>query len=163
MTRTTTRGACALILLMFTSACAFMQRQAFAPPEVAVSRVRLAGIGSQGGMIDIELAVFNPNHFRLDALSVRYRVMVDTIKLAEGSIDNRVTLLPRDSTRVHIPVTFGFREVLAVGQRRAKQLLPFDLMGELKEVRHTVGSVSRAFAQRGSYDGLNITIYPGRR
>ena len=163
MTRTTTRGACALILLMFTSACAFMQRQAFAPPEVAVSRVRLAGIGSQGGMIDIELAVFNPNHFRLDASSVRYRVMVDTIKLAEGSIDNRVTLLQRDSTRVHLPVTFGFREVLAVGQRLTQTgSLPFDLMGELK-VDTPFGSVSRAFAQRGSYDGLNITIYPGRR
>jgi LEA14-like dessication related protein len=140
-----------------------MQRQAFAQPEVVVTNVRLAGIGTQGGKIDIELAIFNPNNFRLDASSVRYRVMVDSIKLAEGIIEKRVTLLKRDSTKVHIPVNFGFREVLAVGARLAQTgSLPFDLEGELK-VDTPFGSVSRAFAQRGSYDGLNISIYAGRR
>ena len=162
MTRLTLRALGALFVLCIVTSCTFMRRQAFAPPDVLVSDVRLTGIGAQGGNIDIVLSIHNRNNYRLDASAVRYRVMVDSIKLAEGTVKHRVTLLKKDSTKVRLPVTFGFREVLAVGRRLAQTgSLPFDLVGNVK-VETPFGDMMRAFNERGTYDGLNISILPRR-
>ena len=47
--------------------CASIARQAFREPVVSVRDVRLNGIGLTGGSIDVALAVYNPNNYRLDA------------------------------------------------------------------------------------------------
>ena len=135
-----------------------MQRQAFAPPDVTVGDVRLAAVGTQGGRIDVVLQIYNPNSFRLDASTLRYRVLVDTITLGEGTIDNRVTIMPKDSADVRVPVAFGFQRVVSVAGRLVQQgSLPFQLVGDLK-VLTPFGSVTRAFDQRGTYDGVSISL-----
>jgi hypothetical protein len=62
-----------------------------------------------------------------------------------------------------VPVEFGFRDVLTVGARLASRgTLPFELSGDLK-VNTPFGSVTRAFQERGDYDGVNVSILPRRR
>lgn len=160
MTRNVARAAGALTIALLTSSCSFLKRQAFAQPVVTVGDVRLGGIGTQGGTINVALDVYNPNNFRLDAEAFNYRVLIDTIQLTEGTIEKRITLLQKDSTRVNLPVPFGFREVLQIGQQLSQRgSVSFRLLGDVK-VLTPFGSVKRAFDEKGTYDGVNISILP---
>ena len=158
MTRHVARAAGALTAVLLTTGCSFLKRQAFGQPDVTVADVRLAGLGVQGGTINVILSVYNPNDFRLDAEAISYRVLVDTLQLATGVVDRRVTLPQKDSTRIAVPVTFGFREVMQIGTQLSQRgTLPFKLLGDVRVVT-PFGSVTRAFSQSGTYDGLNISI-----
>ena len=163
MTFNSVRAVGAFLILSATSGCGFMQRQSFRQPDVYVQDVRLAGIGLQGGTIDVILSLYNGNDYRLDASSLRYKAMVDTLNVAEGTIEPRVTLLPKDSTVIKLPVNFGLREVLAAGARlKERGTVPFEVSGDIK-IETPFGSVTRPFKQRGSYDGVNISIIkPGK-
>jgi LEA14-like dessication related protein len=127
---------------------------------VTVKDVRLAGIGLQGGRIDVHVSLYNPNGYRLDASTVRYRVLVDTLQIAAGTIEEEINLDRRDSTELRFPVNFGLREVTAARNLLvAKGTLPFELEGELR-VLTPFGAITRPFRERGTYDGINISILP---
>lgn len=163
MTRFVPRAASALIALLALGGCAFMARQAFTPPTISVSDVRLAGIGTQGGTINVVLMLHNSNDFRLDATDVHYNVHVDTLLIATGTINQRVTMLQKDSVTVKLPVTFGLREVLIAGQQLQQHgSLPFKVDGEIT-VETTFGNVRRPFVQMGTFDGLNFSLLPPKK
>jgi LEA14-like dessication related protein len=162
MNRTIRRAAAAL-MLMPLAACGFMQRQSFGQPEVVVDDVRLTGIGLQGGKIDIILAVYNPNNYRLDASQLQYTALIDTLRVADGTIAPRVTLVPKDTSKITVPMNFGFRQVAAAAQMAAQRgTIPFRVYGDLK-IDTPFGSVTRKFDQRGTYDGVNVSIDPRRK
>ena len=147
---------------MLASGCATLARQAFAPPVVTVHDVRLAGVGFDGGRLDVHVSLFNPNGFRIDATAVEYRVLVDSLELATGIIDQHVTLHKRDSTSLRFPVAFSLREVASASSMlTARGSLPFQLIGRIR-VATPFGSVTRPFDERGTYDGLNISLMPRR-
>ena len=163
MKRFVPRAAIALFLCLTLDGCTFFMRQAFAPPTIAVSDVRLAGIGTQGGTIDVVLTLHNTNGYRLDATDVQYNLRVDTLLIASGTINQRVTLMQKDSATVKVPVNFGLREVMLAGQQLTKHgSLPFRVDGTIT-VETTFGSVHRAFAQTGTYDGMNFSLLPPKR
>jgi LEA14-like dessication related protein len=153
----------ALLLCAIVSGCAALMRQAFAPPTIAVSDVRLAGVGTQGGTINVMLTLHNPNGYRIDATDVHYNLRVDTLLIATGTINQRVTLLQKDSAKVRVPVNFGLKEVLLAGQQLSKTgSLPFKVDGEIT-VETAFGNIRRAFAQTGTYDGMNFSLLPPKR
>jgi LEA14-like dessication related protein len=163
MTQFRRRAIVALSMLAATAGCSFMQRQAFKAPDVYVSDVRLTGVGTQGGKIDIVLAIYNPNNFRLDGSNLHYKALVDSVLIGEGTVEKRVTIEKRDSGEVRVPVTFGFREILEAAQKLTKRgSLPFEIAGDLK-VETAFGSTTRKFSQRGTYDGVNISVMPPRK
>lgn len=148
------------LALLFVTGCATLSRQAFTPPVVTVKDVRLAGVGLQGGRIDVLVSLYNPNGYRLDASTIRYRVLVDTLQVAAGTIEQEINLSKQDSTDIRFPVEFGLREVTAAANMlAAKGTLPFELEGELR-VLTAFGAITRPFRQRGTYDGVNISIAP---
>ena len=163
MTRMFLRATGALFVAITLGGCAFMARQAFAPPLVDVRDVRLAGIGVQGGRIDVRISIYNPNDYRMDASNIHYKMLLDTLQVAEGSIEQHVTLLPKDSISIKVPVNFGLKQIMAAGQELSKTgSLPFRLTGDVLLLT-TFGNVRRAFEQQGTYDGLNMSLLPRKK
>lgn len=163
MKRFVPRAAIALSACFTLAGCASLMRQAFAPPTVAVSDVRLAGIGTQGGTVNVVLTLHNANDYRIDATDVQYNLRVDTLLLATGTINQRVTLMEKDSVKVKVPVNFGLREVMLAGQQLTKHgSVPFRVDGVIT-VETAFGNVRRAFAQTGTYDGMNFSLLPPKR
>jgi LEA14-like dessication related protein len=154
----------ALALTCFALAgCAALMRQAFVAPTIAVSDVRLAGVGTQGGTINVLLTLHNANGYRIDATDIQYNLRVDTLLLASGTINQRVTLLQKDSAKVRVPVNFGLKEVMLAGQQLSKTgSLPFKIDGEVT-VETAFGNIRRAFAQTGTYDGMNFSLMPPKK
>jgi len=62
--------------------------------------------------------VYNPNHFRLDATHLNYRVNLagDSVTVAAGSLANRFSVNDGDSSVVTIPVDFTYAGLGAAGR-----------------------------------------------
>ena len=97
--------------------CASLGRQAFQQPVVTLRDVRLNGVGLTGGSIDVQLNVYNPNGYRLDATRLTYNLLVDTVRVATGALDRQMTLMEGDSTVVTIPVNFTYAGIGEAGRQ----------------------------------------------
>src|SRR5512138_2590931 len=68
--------------------CSALGRAAFENPVVNLRNVTVAGVGLTGASLDVVLSVYNPNHYRLDATRLTYRVALagDSVTLATGAL-----------------------------------------------------------------------------
>lgn len=157
------RGVSALLLCLAASGCASLQHQAFREPETEIDAAQIAG-GLQSQHFDLDLNIYNPNYYRLDASRIRYKVLLDSVEVATGMIERRVTLKPRDSVTVRVPVDVAEKALPAVIGSALRGFLTggvgFELDGEMR-IETIFGSVTRQFVQKGKYDPIrgHVTIY----
>lgn len=107
----------AAVALTAVGGCSSLAGKTFAEPQVTLKDVKLTGVGLTGGSLDVVLNVYNPNNFRLDASRLTYKVMMDTLGFANGSIDQLTTVQSKDSTAVRIPVNFSYAGLGEAGRQ----------------------------------------------
>jgi LEA14-like dessication related protein len=139
--------------------CSALGRQLFKRPGVTLRDVRLTGLGATGGNLDVALGVYNPNGYRLDATSLHYHLMVDTISVADGGLTDRHAFPGGDTTVVHLPVRFSYAGVMAA-QRELQQTgaIEYHVDGDIT-VDSPVGSRTFPFKARGRFTTLNARIH----
>jgi LEA14-like dessication related protein len=140
------------------AACSFLGHQAFQQPIVHLQKVEVAGIGITGGSLNVELSVFNPNHYRLDATQLRYRVMLnsDSVQLATGTLNNQFTVNDNDSTVVKIPVDFTYAGVGAAARSLLNTgVVTYHVLGDIT-VGSTVGSYTVPYSQTGRFTTTGV-------
>jgi LEA14-like dessication related protein len=98
--------------------CSTLGKAIFQQPIVNLKNVQIRGVGLTGGSLDVVLGVYNPNHYRLDATRLTYRVMMggDSLQVANGALDSRFSVNDNDSTTVTIPVSFTYAGLGAAGR-----------------------------------------------
>jgi LEA14-like dessication related protein len=142
-------------LAVVVAACSALGRSAFQNPVVNLRDVRVLGLGTTGGQLEVHLGVHNPNNYRLDATRLTYRVFVgDTVGLANGALDTRTTVQAGDSTIVKIPVSFTYSGLGAA----ATQLLRTGAVNYRVTGDVTVGSVVGNFTVPYSASGQFNTM-----
>jgi LEA14-like dessication related protein len=100
------------------AACSTLGRAAFQNPVVSLRDVRVLGLGTQGGELEVQLGVYNPNQYRLDATRLTYRVFVgDSVSVGSGAIDTQTTVQAGDSTIVRVPISFSYAGVGAAAMQ----------------------------------------------
>jgi LEA14-like dessication related protein len=107
----------AAVVLAAAGGCGNLAKSSFAQPQVTLKDVKLTGVGLTGGSLDVILNVYNPNNYRLDASRLTYRVLMDTVAFANGSVDQALTVQSKDSTAVRIPVNFSYNGLGAAGRQ----------------------------------------------
>ena len=143
------------VMLAIAIGCSAIARQAFREPSVSLRDVRLVGLGVSGGELEVDLSVYNPNHYQLDASRLKYRVFVgDSVGLAGGEMDARTSVQPTDSTIVRVPVAFAYAGLSAA----ARQLLMtgtvnYRVTGEVT-VASGVGNFTVPFSTTGRYSTM---------
>ena len=146
------RASWGIVLLCGIAAltgCASLARRAFVNPVVTVADTKVTGLSARGGALDVTLRVENPNDFRLDVGAVRYTVWVDSTQVATGSIDRVVTLEPRATTQVVVPVQFALDAVAMVAVRfMTTGSLRYRVAGQFDYVT-PFGRLTRPFASDG--------------
>lgn len=144
-----------LAVALSVAACSALGRQAFQNPVVNLRDVRVLGLGMSGGNLEVQLGVYNPNNFRLDATRLTYRVAVgDDVGLATGALDTRTTVQAGDSTIVKIPVSFTYSGLSTA----ARQLLQTGAVTYRVAGDVTVGSVVGNFTVPYSATGQFNTM-----
>ena len=105
-------------LALVVGACSALGRAAFQNPVVNLRDVRVLGLGTQGGQLEVQLGVYNPNNFRLDATRLTYRVFVgDSVGVASGALDTQTTVQAGDSTIIRLPISFTYAGVGAAAMQ----------------------------------------------
>jgi LEA14-like dessication related protein len=138
--------------------CSTLGRAAFQNPVVHLRDVRVRGIGLNGGSLDVLLSVYNPNHYRLDATRLTYRVALagDSITLASGALDSRFTVQDNDSTTVTIPVSFTYAGVNAAGRSILNTgAVDYHVLGDVT-VGSPVGSFTVPYSSTGRFTTTGI-------
>ena len=132
----------AVFAVVLTAGCAGLAQQMFQNPVVDLRDVRVMGLGTTGGNLEVHLSVYNPNSYRLDASQLRYNVFVgDSVRMADGTVDTRTSVQAGDSTIVKIPVGFTYMGLGAA----ATQLLRTGSVNYMVRGDVTVSSVAGNF------------------
>jgi LEA14-like dessication related protein len=138
---------------LIVSGCALLGSAAFKQPIVNLASVSVRGLGLTGGSLDVMLNVYNPNHYRLDATELNYRVQVanDSVVVASGTLTRHFTVPDGDSTKVTIPVDFTYNGLGAAGRSIINTgTIAYHVLGDV-HVGTTVGSFTVPFSSKGRF------------
>ena len=139
-------------------ACSALGRQAFQNPIVNLRSVAVRGLGLTGGTLDVKLSVYNPNHYRLDATRLSYRVNLagDSINVASGTYESRFTVNDNDSTVVTIPVDFTYNGIGAAGRSILNTgAVNYHVLGDVT-VGSPVGNFTVPYSTNGRFTTTGI-------
>jgi LEA14-like dessication related protein len=84
-------------------------------PDVWLSGARLVSLGIRGGVLDVELGVYNPNGFMIRAGGLTYDLDFEDpegdgwLDFAEGRLEESLRIPAGDTASVVIPVEFSYR------------------------------------------------------
>ncbi len=151
--------AVAASAVMVGAACSMLGRSAFKDPVVHLKDVRLRGVGVTGGQLDVQLNVYNPNHYRLDATKLTYTVSMagDSVRIADGVLDNRFTVNEGDSSTVTIPVSFTYAGLGAAGRSLLNTgAVNYHVLGSVT-VGSPVGSFNVPFTTTGRFTATGVS------
>jgi LEA14-like dessication related protein len=138
---------------VLTAGCSTLGRAAFQDPVVNLRGVELRGVGLTGGTLDVKLSVYNPNGYRLDATRLTYAVSMagDSIKVADGELNNTFTVQQNDSSIVTIPVNFTYAGLGAAGRSLLNTgAVNYHVQGGVT-VGSPVGSFTVPYSTRGRF------------
>jgi len=139
-------------------ACSALGRAAFQNPVVNLRSVAVRGLGLTGGSLDVKLAVYNPNHYRLDATQLRYRVNLagDSINVASGTLTSPQTFNGEDTTVVTIPVDFTYNGIGAAGRSLLNTgAVSYHVLGDVT-VGSPVGSFTVPYSSTGRFTTTGV-------
>ena len=155
-------AAAALIAAAALGACATLGRAVFEEPEVDFRSLRVNGLGLTGGTLDLQLAVFNPNGYDLEATRFSYNLLMDSTRVAEGLIDTRQTFESGDTTVVTVPINFSYAGLGAAGRELLQRgTVNYRVAGDVT-VDTPLGSFTRPYTSTGTYTPLRGAASTGR-
>ena len=150
--------AVAASALIIGAGCSALGRAAFENPVVTLRDVKVRGVGLTGGSLDVLLSVYNPNHYRLDATRLTYRVNLagDSVTVASGALDSRFTVQENDSTTVTIPVSFTYAGIGAAGRSILNTgAVDYHVLGDVT-VGSPVGNFTVPYSSTGRFTTTGI-------
>jgi LEA14-like dessication related protein len=151
-------GVAASAAFAMGAGCSALGRAAFENPVVHLRDVRVRGVGLTGGSLDVLLSVYNPNHYRLDATRLTYKVNLagDSITLASGALDDKFTVNDNDSTIVTVPVSFTYAGIGAAGRSLLNTgAVDYHVLGDVT-VGSPVGSFTVPYTATGRFTTTGI-------
>jgi LEA14-like dessication related protein len=149
------RALATLSLALMASGCASLGRAAFKEPVVTLKEFVVTGLGLTGGSVDVVLSVYNPNNYNLDALSLTYKVDVDSIQLGDGTLDGRFVVPKGDSSTVRLPVRFTYAGLGVAGRSLITAgTINYRVRGDFT-VATPVGNFTRPYDRTGRYSSVS--------
>jgi LEA14-like dessication related protein len=141
-------------VILSSTACSAIGRATFSAPVVSLKEVAVTGIGLTGGTVDVVLSIYNPNHFKLDALNMTYRVDVDSTQLGAGALDRRFVVEAGDSSVVRLPVKFSYAGLGAAGRALLSDgTVNYRVRGDFT-VGTPLGNFTRPYDRTGRYSSV---------
>ena len=153
--RTTRWGLAAVLALgAATAACSSLWRGSWKEPVVTFRDLKLTGVGTSGGSLEIQLSVYNPNNFRLDGTRLTYNLAVDTVAVGNGVLDQAFTVQEADSTIVRLPLSFTYAGLGAAGRQLMQTgAVNYRVTGDIT-VDTPMGKRTRAYDRTGRFTTL---------
>jgi len=137
--------------------CATLGMAKFKEPVVHFQDAKITGLGVTGGSVEVKLALYNPNGFKLDGERLTYKVMVDSTTLGTGALADRFAVQEKDSTIVTLPLSFSYAGIGAAGrQLMSTGSVNYRVMGDVT-VGTPLGNFTRPYDQTGRFSTFSGT------
>ncbi|MGI9076481.1 MAG: LEA type 2 family protein [Gemmatimonadaceae bacterium] len=134
--------------------CKSLATRTFAEPVVTFRDVKINGLGLTGGSLDINLSVYNPNGYDLDATRLTYKLWVDSLEFGTGAIDKRFTVQEKDSSIVALPLNFNWQGVGSAGRELLNTgSVNYRVTGDIT-VRSPLGNHTLPYDRTGRFSTL---------
>ena len=111
------------VLALCLPGCASLGRAAFERPTVDLQSIVVKEVTSSGAILDVLLAVTNPNVFAIDGAGMEMTLDIDDVRFGEVSRPDPLHLPGGATTDVWVPIRFTWagigaaaRGILASGQ-----------------------------------------------
>ncbi len=122
---------------------------AFRQPQVTLTGMQLAGIGLKGGLVYADVAITNPNRYRLEANRITYDLRVQDpsnpnnwLPFTAGTFEQDVKVEGHQTTEIQVPIQFSFGTATAAVQSiMANGIFNYRAAGEVhvtQPITHTV-------------------------
>jgi LEA14-like dessication related protein len=143
-------GVLTAVAAFVVSGCAALSH-GFKEPIVNFRDLRVNGLGTSGGSLDVVLSVYNPNSFKLEGTRLTYRLMVDSTPLGNGALDERFTVQKGDSTLVRLPVQFTYAGLGAAGRQLMQSgVVNYRVLGDIT-VATPLGNFTKPYDRTGRF------------
>ena len=120
-------------------------------PEVSFRGVSLRGVGLQGAVLDVEFGIKNPNTFKLDVQRLQYQLFADTLLVGGGQPDNPLSVAPRDSATIKLPISVAYSGIGGVIMQLVNRgMVDYRVKGQVT-FGTPIGAMTRDFDQKGSF------------
>lgn len=130
-------GTLLTLVLALLSGCTQLNSDALRTvvkePNVAVQNIAVSHVNLDSVGLNLTLNVSNPNSYRLALAGYDYRIRFNDRELVKGSTDQGFSVPANQSSRVVVPFTLGFNQVM--------QLL--DSVGDSNTLRYEVDADMR--------------------
>ena len=138
--------------------CATLGRAVFEEPVVSFRNLQVNGVGLQGGSLDVVLAVYNPNRFKLEATRMTYRLLVgDSLRLGDGALESRFVVQEGDTAVVRLPVSFTYSGLgAAASQLLRSGTVNYRVVGDFT-VATPLGNFTRPYDRTGRFSAFGGT------
>lgn len=136
----------ALAATAVLAACAALE-QPIGRPEVSVGNVRVVGMSLADVQLAFDLDVRNPNPVGVSLRGLSYRLAVQDRPLFDGNQPNRLKIGANGASRVTLPVTLRFEDVLgSLAALRGTQEVRYHISGEAD-----FGLIALPYSKAGSF------------
>ncbi|HTQ81373.1 MAG TPA: LEA type 2 family protein [Thermoanaerobaculia bacterium] len=114
----------------------------FKEPKVELAEATVSGLSRSGASLILSFDIANPNGVRIPLSGVDYRVSVNGERLLAGSENDRVDIPAHAATRVDVPVTLRYDDILKVLKTLGDHPRAlYDIQAELRFAVPVVGTV----------------------
>jgi LEA14-like dessication related protein len=153
--------ATALASLVAIGACASANRQPSVPfyrPTVVLQNVKLNGVGVTGGSLEVTLNIYNPNDYRLGSPRIRYRLLVEDTKVADGEYDSDLVIPAEDSVGMRVPASFSYLRAGQAGRAiMGNGVVNYRVIGEIF-VDTPYGRLRSPYDRTGSFSPITAAM-----
>ena len=137
------------------AACASLGRSVFEAPVVTFRNLEVKGLGLSGGSLDVVLSVYNPNGYKLEATRLTYRLMVDSVPVGTGAVDERFQVQNKDSTQIRLPINFTYAGLGTAGRQLIQSgTVNYRVLGDVT-VSTPLGNFTRPYDRTGRFSALS--------
>lgn len=140
-----------LILLAAVSGCAGLGLgNALRNPDVDVVGAELTRTGFEGADLLFEFEVDNPNAVGLVLDGLNYRLRLNDKPLLNGRQDDRTEIAARTQSRVDLPVTIRYDDLIKVLETLDDSTSPsYELQADFQFAAPLVGTITVPVTKRG--------------
>ena len=108
-----TRIFLVLLVCLVLSACSSGGIKGIAEtPKVQVHKVEMGNFNLSGGSAIFVLNISNPNSFPIPLTGFDYGLQLNGIQVANGVKEQRVTIGPKQSQKIEVPLSLSFSNML---------------------------------------------------
>ncbi len=146
-----------VLVCAFLTGCTMFMKQ----PEVAVKDIKLTGLDGEGALMDLSLAVTNPNSSDIRLSRYKYNLLISELPMTSGEQQQQFEFRGNTTTDIRLPIRVKYSDLVEVLKRLPNpDHVPYQLTADF-DMNTKLGTFTVPVAKNG-YFAIPQKYKPGQ-